>query len=863
MEGSSPQAGRPRALATAAYVRVRSLARELVSRETPRRRRVLLATGFLASIAGILGVLVFLYALVLIPFTPGISDIRKAKTERPTVVISSDGETLAEFKPVNREWAELEDVSEHVVGALVATEDHRFYQHHGVDMHRLLGAVWYTLSGSRQGGSTITQQLARNLYPEEIGRSISLRRKLKELITAFKIEYAFEKDEILETYLNTVPFLFNAYGIEMAAKTYFGKSSSDLSAAESATLVGMLKGTAYYNPVRNPDRALERRNVVLRQMARRGYLEEDEAESLKERPLGLRFRLQEEPENPAPHFVEYLRDWLLEWADRNRYNIYRDSLVVHTTLDSRLQRHATAAVDRWMPSLQDVAGAEWAGSSAEPIHHSADTYRRDRRRHAAFDHFWNDRSSTVDAFIRSTPQYRRGIEEGVDQTTMIDSLRSDETFMDALREVKTRLSVGLVAMDPATGHVKAWVGSRDFDEDQFDHVARARRQPGSTFKPFVFAAALERGYRPDDTLIDEPISIRLAGGEVWEPQNAGGNFSESEVSLTDALVHSTNTIAVRLTEDVGARRVARLARRSGVQSSRLEEVPSLALGTSPVTLIEMVSGYATFASGGIFRDPVIVTRIEDKDGRVVYEANPRSRRVMREETAVTVVDMLRGVVDRGTGTRVRQAFGLTHDIAGKTGTTQNNADGWFVGMQPDLVAGTWIGFNDPRVTFRSSYWGSGGNNAALITGDFLRRATRDAALELGKQRFEDPPEPDAREGVFRRVTNWISGAFDTVIEWIGERIEALRDTEPDPIDRETPSTDDTPVRRVQADDDQAVADSLTRMERESRQLDRVLQELRQQRGGSEPEDQPPSEAPPPPDDAPEPEDDEEPDEDAM
>lgn len=779
-------------------------------------------------------VLVLLYALILIPFTPSISDIRKAKTERPSIIYSANGDVIAEFKPVNREWVQIEDVSQHVIDALIATEDHRFYQHRGIDIHRFFGAVWYTLSGNRQGGSTITQQLARNLYPEEIGRTISLRRKLKELITAFKIEYAYEKDEILETYLNTVPFLFNAYGIEMASLTYFSKSSSDLTPTEAATLIGMLKGTAYYNPVRNPERAVERRNLVLRLMARRGYLEEDEAESAKEAPLNLRFSLQDEPENPAPHFVEYLRDWLLEWADRNGFNIYRDSLQVHTTLDLRMQRHAQGAVDRWMPALQDVAGAEWSQTTVEPVHRSADVYRRDRRRHSAFNYMWNERTTTVDAFIRGTPQYRRGVDAGIEPQAMIDSLRADQTFMQALREVKTRLEVGLVALEPETGHVKAWVGSRDFDEDQFDHVARARRQPGSTFKPFVFAAALERGYRPDDKMVDEPVQIRLAGGEVWEPQNAGGTFSEREMTLTDGLVYSTNSISARLIDDVGARRVARLARRSGVTSSNLEEVPSLSLGTSPVTLLEMASGYATFANGGVYREPVIVERIESRDGRILYEANPRSRRVMREVTAHQVTDMMRGVVDRGTGTRIRQTFGLSNDIAGKTGTTQGNADGWFIAMEPDLVTGAWIGFNDPRVTFRSSYWGSGGNNAALVVGEFMRRAIRDGELGLGQSSFPDPPEPDEREGIFRRIGNWFAGAVDTVSDWVADRVGAWRDREPDPVDPETPARDEQPVR-VAAEDDQAVADSLTRMERESRQLDRVLQELRQQRESAEPE----------------------------
>lgn len=784
------------------------------------------------------GAMLLLYAIILYPFTPPISDLRKTKHERPTTITSSDGQVLTVLKPVNREWVDLEDISPHVLDALISTEDHRFFDHSGVDVIRIFGAGWHTLTGRRQGGSTITQQLARNLYPDKIGRSVTIGRKLKEMITAFKIEYVFEKEEILETYLNTVPFLYNAYGIEMAARTYFSKSASDLDRIEAATLVGMLKGTYYYNPVRNPDRALSRRNVVLAQMAKHGHIDDEERQNLRERPLGLRFDRQPEPEAVAPHFVEHVRDWLIEWADRRGYNIYRDSLTVHTTIDTRIQRLAEAAVDRWMPALQAVAAVEWSHTSDERIYQSVESYRYDRRRSPGFEALWDENSELITSFIRATPQFRAGVDAGLEEDVMLDSLRSDATFMDALREVKTRLETGFVSMDPRDGHVLAWVGSRDFDDDQFDHVAQARRQPGSTFKPFVYAAALERGMRPDDTFLDGPVEIRLAGGEVWQPRNAGG-YSETEMTLADGLVYSKNTITAQLIEEVGTRRVASLARRMGITRSSLDEVPSMALGTSSVSLLEMTAAYATIASGGIYREPVMVTRIEDRDGRTVYEAEPESRRVLKEETALILIDMMRGVVDRGTGRRVRTTFGINEDVAGKTGTTQNSADGWFILMHPTMVAGSWVGFNDPRITFRSNYWGQGGNNAALIVGDYFRRAFASSATRMVGIDFPAPPElEDGSDSFFARVGGWIAGAAESIGGWIADGFNRLFGSEPEPLPDDASPADDDAAPRL-ARDDQAEADSLNRIERESTQLSRVLDELRRQRGET-------AEPPPPP-----------------
>jgi penicillin-binding protein 1A len=619
----------------------------------------------------LLPALLLAYVLVLIPFTPSISDLRKARDEEPSVVLAADGAVLAEYKRINREWVPLERIAQPVIDALIATEDHRFHEHHGIDFRRTGAAVLNTLRGKREGGSTITQQLARNLYPQEIGRAVSLTRKAKEAITALKIEAVYSKDEILETYLNTVPFLYNAFGIEMAARTYFDKSASKLDVLEAATLIGMLKGTAYYNPVLNPDRARARRNLVLAQMARHGKLDDKRAKALAARPLRLDFERQTEPLGIAPHLAQHLRKWLIAWADRQDYDIHSDGLVVRTTIDSKLQKAANSAVSRQVRQLQDLA---------------------DRRR-------------------------QRG-------------------------EERALLSAGFLAMDPRSGQVKAWVGSPDFRQDQFDHVNQARRQPGSTFKPFVYGAAFIEGYSPEDTFIDEPVTVRERGAGTWSPRDATPP-SHQPMTLRDGLVQSRNSITVQLMQRVGPRRVAALARDLGVRGSKLDAVPSLALGTSPVTLLEMVSAYGTLANNGRFvGEPQLVTRIEDRKGRTialftkpeVVEAMPRAR-------ALQLVNVMRGVIDEGTGTAIRTRYGIQADVAGKTGTTQDNTDGWFVMMHPQMVAGAWVGFNDSRVTMGDS-WGQGARSALPMVGDFFVQALRTRAVD---PRVEfDIPRPRPR-----------------------------------------------------------------------------------------------------------------------
>jgi penicillin-binding protein 1A len=640
----------------------------------------------------VLPALVLLYVLALVPFTPGIGDLRKAKSATPSVVMSTDGVVLAEFKRINRQWVPLEKIAPSVVQALIAMEDRRFYDHHGIDLRRTAGALISTLTGDLQGGSTITQQLARNLYPDEIGRAATLNRKVKEAITALKIEALYSKKEILETYLNTVPFLFNAFGIEIAARTYFDKSAQDLDVLEAATLVGMLKGTSAYNPVLQPERALRRRNLVLAQMAKHGGVKPDQLEALAKHPMRLNFERQVDAPGPAPHVAQQLRKWLIGWADQRSYDIHADGLVVRTTIDSRLQLAANQAVARQLAQLQTLADA----------------------------------------------QRRKGQERPV-------------------------LQAGFLALDPRNGMVRAWVGSRDFAQEQFDHVGQARRQPGSTFKPFVYGAAFMQGMSPTMTLIDQPVAIRLSGNDVWTPSD-GTPPSGLPMTLHDGLAFSKNTITAQLMQKVGPAPVVQLAKAMGVRQSPLDPVLSLALGTSSVTLREMVSAYGTIANGGHFIEPIIVTRVEDRHGRVLEEFLPVREELpaMPRREALELVNVMRGVVDEGTGAAIRQRYVTRADVAGKTGTTQDNTDGWFILMHPQLVAGARVGFNDSNVTMGP--WGQGARSALPMVGEVFQQALRnrwiDSRVEFDIPRSRPPRLEQERPA--QSPADAVRGIFDAL-----------------------------------------------------------------------------------------------------
>ena len=810
---------RPPGRVTRLYRRLAGYFKAVIDPTLGTRVRIFYGMKGLAALGALGLALLCAYAVILIPFTPSISDIRKARIDQPSVLISSDGKRLATYKPMNRDWVRLNQVSPHVIDALIATEDHRFYQHYGIDLRRTAAGIARTLIGDPEGGSTLTQQLARNLYPEEVGRQRTITRKIKETITAIKIEYAYTKKEILETYLNTMPFLYNAFGIEMAARTYFDKSADKLNVLESATLIAMLKGTSYYNPVLNPERALRRRNVVLSQMVKRKVLSQADFEKLKTRPIRLDFERQPEAFGSAPHLAAHIRKWLIDWADRNDHDIYSDGLIVHTTIDSRLQAVANQAVHRQMEALQAVADVEWGLSSGRLLSSNANAYVDRRRRVQPFAYFWKTKPGLIDAFIRESAAYRSAVDSGAAPEAALLQLKSNREFMAKLRADKTRLQVGFVAIDPATGQVKAWVGSRDFKTDQFDHVAQARRQPGSTFKLFVYGAALEHGMSPDKRFTDRAVEIPLPDGTVWRPSDQSAP-SGRPMTAREGLIYSKNTITAQVMQEIGPKKTAELARRMGVNQSKLEEVPSLALGTSPVTPLEMVAAYSTLAAGGEYRQPIFITRITDKRGNVLAGFQTQNTRVLSDKTVGDLINMLRDAVDHGTGQEVRTRFGLRADVAGKTGTTQKNTDGWFLLMHPRLVAGSWVGFNDSRVTMRSNYWGEGGHNALLVVGDFFQR-TLAARLIDGSARFPyERPYDSIWEPFFDTAKEWLGGILKG---WLfGERAK------PAPLPPPLPRRDlQREVPRSELEDTQQRPEQ-RKLERQ-REKERLLELLREKR----------------------------------
>ena len=752
------------------------LERAPLSHASPSRwpRIAVFVCAALVLTAALAGAGLYAWIRAVAPSTPTRTDLRQVTTERPSVVMSADGVELSAFKRVRQEPLALAQISPHVLDALLATEDHRFRERRGVDWRRTFTSAIHTLRGDPQGGSTITQQLVRNLFPDEIGRERSLNRKLREIITALRFERLYSKDEILETYLNRANYLYNAVGIEAAARTYFDKPASALDVAEAATLVGMLKGTSYYNPVQQPERAKARRNVVLAQMVKRGVLAPERYAALRDAPLAVRFTREAEPLGSAPHFALHVRKWLAEWAEKNDHDLYQDGFTIVTTLDTRLQALASQAVARQADLLQQVAEVEWSAPTLRVVSTSPEAYVKARPKVDPFGHLWNKRPDLVTAFVRDSAEFRKLVADKVDEAAALERLMADAAFMRKLRDEKTRLEAGFVAIEPASGEVKVWVGSRDFEQGQFDHVAQAARQPGSTFKPFVYGAALQAGIAPDKTYLDGEVEISLGNGKVWKPTDMGG-ASGATMSLRDGLTFSKNTITAQVMQEVGAARVVALAKAMGVDRSKLDPVPSLALGTSDVTLLEMVSGYATIAREGQAHAPVFVKRIVDRSGKVVAEFSAESRRAMNADAALDLTDMLRGVVARGTGTQIKSRFGITADVAGKTGTTQNNTDGWFILMQPQLVAGAWVGFNDTRVTMRSNHWGQGGHNAILLVGDFYREAFKagrlDAKARFGPPRHPAPPPPAVPPTLPPTLPEEAAdaGAASREVGWIGAR----------------------------------------------------------------------------------------------
>lgn len=724
-----------------------------VLRRDPRWPRLAVSVALWASMVLVpLALLCAAGAWWLVRHTPDATAVAERAAEQPTRILSADGvliDTLGERLHAART---LDQVSPALVQALLVTEDKRFYEHRGLDLRRMVGAAWNVMKGEMQGASTLTQQLARNLFPQRIGMQRSLLRKLREITLALKIERAYTKDQILTLYLNQVRFPYRVTGVEMAARTYFSKSAQELDLHESALLVAMLKGPKRYDPEQAPERAKARRDLVLMLMSRAGAIDEATRARAAAQPLGVHLQRLDLGPQHAPHFVRLVRAQLDDWAEAQGADPRVEGLTVHTTIDTRLQALAEQAVRRQAALLQAVADQEWSkpalrtgadalaagqGGQAEPARAPGG---EPARAPGAFTHFWSQQPTLLAELARETPAYRAARAAGLDDPLALRRGLADRDALQALKLQKTRLEAGFVAIDPTSGAVRAHVGSRDPAQDQFDHVSQAQRQPGSTFKPFVYGAALQSGVRSTDILYDEAVEIPLPDGTVWSPRDVGEATGEP-LSVREGLARSKNTITAQVMQHVGVSAVIRYAQQMGLQRAKLDPVPSLALGTSPVTLLELAGAYGSFASLGVKRQPVLISHITDRHGRELARFAPEPQRVLTETQALEMVDILRDAVNYGTGGWLRSRFGVRVDVAGKTGTTQRNTDGWFIAMRPDLVAGAWVGFNDQRVTMRSNHWGQGGRNALLIVGDFLRASLQAGRIDQ-RARFPVLPKPE-------------------------------------------------------------------------------------------------------------------------
>jgi penicillin-binding protein 1A len=740
---------------------------------------------FIFSIPFILIMLLFIFiSSGTFGFMPTFEDLENPKNNISSEVISEDGVVLGTFYYQNRSFVSYNEISPNIINALIATEDIRYYKHSGIDFRGLARVFFKTvvLGNNTGGGSTISQQLAKNLFPRDttlyeslISRKFSLIvAKLKEWVTAVKLERNYTKEEIIVMYLNTVGFSSQAYGIKMASKSVFNKSPDSLKIEEAAILIGMLKAPSYYSPIRNPENSKRRRNIVLSQMARYGYITERQCDSLCYLPLKTRFSSQDHNEGPATYFREYLRiimsaqkpdrnryfayddfkkdslEWyknpLFGWCNKNKkpdgssYNLYTDGLKIYTTINSKMQKYAEEALKEQLgKELQPVFFKEKKGMKNAPFASNLE---------------YEQVKELMELSIKRTERYRVLHNAGYTWSEIMRNFRAKipmtvfswtgdrDTIMcpyDSIRYYKYYLQAGFMAMDPHTGYVKAYVGGPNFRHFKYDHVTIGKRQSGSTIKPFLYTLAMEEGYSPCYRVPHVPVTF-LLGDTTWTPGNAEKSIYEGRmVSLKWGLAHSSDWIAAWLMKQFNPPSVIEIMQKMGF-TSYLAPYPSLVLGTSDVTLYEMVGSYATFANKGIFTQPIFVTRIEDKSRNVLGRFVPEKVEAISEQTAYLMLNLLEGVVNNGTGYNIRYKFKIDYPVAGKTGTTQNHSDGWYLGITPDLVAGAWVGAEDRSVHFDEIALGSGSHMALPIWANFMLKVYADKSLKISIGDFKTPPD---------------------------------------------------------------------------------------------------------------------------
>ena len=700
---------------------------------------------------------------------PSFEELENPKNFIATEVYASDGYLLGKYYSKNRSPVSADEISPNLINALIATEDVRYHKHPGIDFKSLARVILKPLLtfSSGGGGSTITQQLAKNLFHSKPRTSFGrVKQKFKEWFIAVKLEKSYTKKEIITMYFNTVAFSGNAYGIKSAARTFYGQHPSQLKIEDAATLVGMLKATTYYNPHRNPENALKRRNTVLNQMYKYAYLNKARYDSIKSLPLATTYKVEDHNRGLATYFREKLRKDLKQWcrthtkADGTPYNLYKDGLKIFTTIDSRMQKHAEDAVAEHIGALQSDFDKHWKGHKSAPFDSrltkkevdriiSNGMKQSERYRRMRYDHKISKDSILINF---NTPVKMKLFSWDKEIDTVLSPI-------DSVRYAKSFLRAGFMSMEVGTGQIKAWVGGINHHHFKYDHVYKGKRQVGSTFKPFVYTVAIDNGESPCLEVPDQPYTFSEGLEEPWTPKNSDGAYTREMLSLKFGLAGSINSITAYVMKKYGPQSVVNMARKLGIKNE-IKPYPSICLGTFDLSVFEMVGAYGTFANKGIWVEPKFISRIEDKLGNLIEEFIPNRTEAISEQTAIGMVKLMQGVVDgvrnenlihpktgekgvtTGTGRRLRFKYKIEGEICGKTGTTQNNSDGWFMGFTPELVNGVWVGCEDRSAHFRSTSLGQGANMALPVWALYMQKVYADSSLNYSDKSIFKLPEQE-------------------------------------------------------------------------------------------------------------------------
>ncbi|MBC6990627.1 penicillin-binding protein [Hymenobacter sp. BT491] len=689
--------------------------------------------------------------------SPGLDELENPKVEQASEVYTSDGVLIGKYFRENRSPVALSKMSPLLIKALIATEDVRYYKHAGIDPTALLATFYYTARGEKRGGSTITQQLAKNLYKTRRGDRGVLGHiplvnvivsKTKEWLTAVELERRYTKEEILRMYLNTVEYGSNAFGIKVAAKTFFSTSPDSLKPEEAAMLIGVLNNPTAFNPRFHPEAALKRRNVVLERMGQANVLKAKAVDSLQKMPIALRYQVEKHVDGPDTYFRGAISSFVNDWCERNGYDMYRDGLKIYTSIDSRMQQYAEESVQQRMKRLQQEFDASvrnrgtkpWIDEDGKEIPDFIETQIKRTEQYKELAERYKGQPARLDSALHAKHPMKVFTWKGDGDTTLVLSP------LDSLAYYKRFLHAGMMTMDPYTGYIKAWVGGLNHRFFQYDHVRQGKRQAGSTFKPFVYLTALDNGYSPCDRIRDERVTIKyVENGQPmeWKPDNVTREYTGINMTLRHAMARSVNSVTAQLTELVGWDKVADYAHKVGIRS-KLLPVPSIGLGSAgDVSVYEMVDAYSTFANNGFRTEPLLVTRIEDRNGNVIKQFDPKQKRVISPETAWLMTYMLRGGMEEPGGTSQAlwdyKLWKNNNQIGGKTGTTSNYSDGWYMGVTKDLVTGVWVGGEDRSIHFFRSQQGEGGRMALPVFGLYMEKLYADETLGITMGPFPKSP----------------------------------------------------------------------------------------------------------------------------